>query len=160
MHTLVAKSFYSVIEATWADVQKVLVEQDADRVDWLRAIRQWRNTGAGMIKTPFSVVAWGRSVPVQSGGGVLNHEYEWPVTVSLVVALGSSEKTENYLMGQLELLSTALFAATMGANNFQVTQIPSVDMSPRSMANEIMNKANLPFQAADLAAVLRYGVTP
>lgn len=159
LQTDVTKAFYVLLEATWPDVNKFLAETDADRIDWLRAIRAFRTTGAGLLKTPFVVVSWGR-MSETAKGGVCNQEYDWAVSVALVVSLASTESTENYLMTMLDSLKTALLASTVAAQSFQVLGVPSTDYSPRSMANELMVKGNLPYMAAQLDTVLRVGSTP
>lgn len=159
MDSQATKSLFQLIEATWTDVRTTMSEQDADRIDWLRLIRSWRNTGTGMLKLPFAVVLWGKAVEA-SGGGIANQEWDLPVTVALVVSIGSAEKTENFLMTRMETMHTALLACTMSTNNFQVLKLPSRDYSAMSQANEVFNRANLPFQAGEISFVMRYGVTP
>lgn len=159
IETDVTKAFYILLEAAWPDVNKVLSENDADRIDWLRAIRNFRTGGTGLLKTPFAVVSWGRKAQAQNGG-ICNQEYDWPVSVALVVSLAATEATENYLMDSLEALRALLVASTMEAQSFQVLGMPATDYSPNSMANEVMVKGNLPYMAGVLDCVLRTGVTP
>lgn len=159
LETDVTKAMYILLEATWPDVQKFLAESDADRIDWLRAIRSFRTTGTGLLKTPFVVVSWGRDAPA-AGGGVCNQETDWPVSIALVVSLASTESTENYLMNMMGSLKRALLAATMGVQSFQVLGVPSIDYSPNSLANELLVKGNLPYAAAQMDTVLRSGFTP
>lgn len=158
MDAAVTLSVYQLLEATWPDVNKNLSEGDADRLDWLRAIREFRNTGAGLLRTPFSVVAFGRKVETPRGG-ICNREYDWPLSVALVVAIGTAETTEAFLMSHMESWTTALRGATMAVNNFQLIGEPSHDYHPKNMANEILEKANLPFMAVVHDAVLRVGET-
>lgn len=159
LETDVTKQFYILLEGAWADVQTVLNENDADRIDWIRAIRNFRTSGSGILKPPFAVVAWGRKSETTKGG-ICNQEYEWPVSVALVVSIASTEATENYLMDQMELLKSALLGATMASQKFMLLGMPSTDYNPRSQANEILVKANLPYMAAVMEITLRTGITP
>lgn len=156
MSVAVTLAVYQLIEATWPTVQKVLSEEDADRINWLKAIQSFRNTGSGLLRTPFCVVAWGNKIQSMNGG-ICNEEYEWPVGIALVTDLGGTSQTEAYVMANMEAMSAALFSATMGANGFQLDKRPSIDYNPRSMANENILRANMPFKAAELNAVLRLG---
>lgn len=159
LETDVTKQFYILLETAWPTVNKILSDNDADRIDWLRAIRSWRVSGTGLLKTPFAVVNWGRKSPAE-GGGMCNQEYDWQVSVALVVSLGSTEETENYLMSRMDLLKTALLAATMSVQNFQVMRMPVTDYGATSMANEVLLKGDLPYMAATMDMVLRTGITP